>query len=723
MPKPDFGAFRFPALALGAGGFNTGGRIADDGTRVSRTDSFNGYVRSPGDSKWTMLIRPGDNIDPSLVDVTYFDPSPWGVTGTYEVAICATNSSVIYVCSMGYVYKTADKGATLTRTALTQQANLNANEGGRQTGPCMAVDPVNANVVWLMTKTGARLTINGGTNWSNISTASLPAPSVGRAFIVFDRSSTVSGGRTQGLYAFVNGSGLYRSTDAGATWVSLSGGPLGSGHLAVNGLSGHVYMAGAQAGTDDAPFQRYIPGTGWRTPDTVQGKCTAPSLTNANHLLLFNAGGYVKVSLDGGTSWSSEFIHTRSASKIGWLAAVQSNYMTNGECYADPTTPNRWYMHEGTGTWRADFDPTGSTAPQWIEDSAGIEGLVTTHLMVTPNGRLIGGFHDKGFFSKGRNEANQYPTTFGPDTATAIAHGQMTDYAPEDPEFIVGVNRYAIGAYQRCGCFSTNGGRTWSYFPTDLNTLQPDKAGGNIIAVSKSNYIWLPTNQGHPMFTKDSGATWTNCGIGGNVDRGWHPFYNLGRFVFAHDKVTGNVLAYNVGSDPGDGWTEGDNTTLHGIWRSTNGGQNWTRIKAGTISASRSLDFYSGKLTFVPGQADHVFWCGGDNSQALYRSTDGGVTWATVAGFGETFCYAFGMAARGASYPTIAVIGYRGSEFGLWWSLDNCATWEKLAVYPGGRFDGPMVMAGDMGRFGLFYIGYTGSGVVVADFSAQVVLD
>jgi hypothetical protein len=127
-----------------------------------------------------------------MIDTTYINPSPWSETGTYEVAICATNSSVIYVCSMGYVYKTADKSVTTTRTALAQQVNLAPNAGSRQTGPGMAIDPINPNVCWLMTLTGARRTIDGGASWTNISTASLPAPTLARAFIAFDRSPAVS---------------------------------------------------------------------------------------------------------------------------------------------------------------------------------------------------------------------------------------------------------------------------------------------------------------------------------------------------------------------------------------------------------------------------------------------------------------------------------------------------------------------------------------------------
>jgi photosystem II stability/assembly factor-like uncharacterized protein len=219
-----------------------------------------------------------------------------------------------------------------------------------------------------------------------------------------------------------------------------------------------------------------------------------------------------------------------------------------------------------------------------------------------------------------------------------------------------------------------------------------------------------------------------NCGIGRNVDKGWHAYYSFSRIALAHDKETGNVLIYNCGSDadpedaPAPRWTEADNANLHGVYRSTNGGETWTRIKTSLIATSRSLDYYNGKLMFVPGVANHVFWCRGDNSQAFHRSTDGGEHWETVPGFGETFCYGFEMAARGASYPAIAVVGYRGSEFGLWWSLDNCATWEKLAQYPNGHYDGPSALAGDMGRFGLFYLGTGGGGVTVIDFAAQVTL-
>jgi hypothetical protein len=86
----------------------------------------------------------------------------------------------------------------------------------------------------------------------------------------------------------------------------VSGGPLGSGHLTVNPHNGHVYLAGDPGGGADSYFYRYIPGTGWRAQDTVQGKTVAPSPHNASHIMLFNAGSYLKVSVDGGDTFAPE---------------------------------------------------------------------------------------------------------------------------------------------------------------------------------------------------------------------------------------------------------------------------------------------------------------------------------------------------------------------------------------------------------------------------------
>jgi hypothetical protein len=181
----------------------------------------------------------------------------------------------------------------------------------------------------------------------------------------------------------------------------------------------------------------------------------------------------------------------------------------------------------------------------------------------------------------------------------------------------------------------------------------------------------------------------------------------------------------------GTGKDDSKDRAMQGLWKSSDGGVNFKRIRDSLFTAYVN-DFWHGKLKLVPGKSDHLVWCVGPQGNYLADisisfSTDGGVTTRMLPGWQEPVDIAFGKAASGANYPAIYVVGWRDGVHGLWRCTDfNPAslkgTWQNLGQWPLGRDDTQVCLAADMTKFGRVYYGFNGGNVAFADYDYRMQL-
>lgn len=156
------------------------------------------------------------------------------------------------------------------------------------------------------------------------------------------------------------------------------------------------------------------------------------------------------------------------------------------------------------------------------------------------------------------------------------------------------------------------------------------------------------------------------------------------------------------------------------VWKSTDGGANWTQGGSMAIGA-QGPGVGNMKLVAVPGYAGHLIatWPakGFPNFPAM-RSIDGGATWKAIPGTGQIWIGTWGKAKPGAVYPAIYVAGYidvpRATNPGIFRAIDvsptdlnAVPTWERLCDAPGGNLMGPRSFCGDPDVYGSFYLGFT----------------
>lgn len=701
VPVPPVTRTDWRPLRIGAGGFVTGLDIADDGTRVIRCDTYGAYIWNKATSEWKLILTANS-----------LPAGEWGhelgtQMGVYAIAIAPSDSNRIYMAFNGFIFKSVDKGTTFTKTALAKQT-MDPNDNFRLLGRRLVVDPINPDVVFFGTaKAGLWTTVNGGTDWQAV--AGVPAAATDAGVIVaFDRSSPKSGGRTTVIYASSQGNGVYASLDAGATFSRTAGSPTSHRHMVVGG-DGVLWMTEVAAVSN---VRRYaggvwtsIPGMGTQTWHSISVDPADP-----NHVVVGASGAIISTS-NGGTTWTSPMYPgwpagagNRVATDIPWLAWTNETSMSNGDMIFDPTLTNTLVFAEGIGVWTT--NPPLTWGPHdWTSQSRGIEQLVSNQIVVPPGGSPLYFAWDRPVFKLDNVDA--FPATHGPNRNQPIIMGWSGDYVAANPRFVIGLINY--GGREESG-YSTDGGTTWTKFASVPAEVTAGKFSGSIAAATEDNFVWVPSNHGNPWVTQDRGVTWTKISIPGvplTGETGFGFAYYLNRQIITADKSAPNTF-YLYNTLP----------AAIGVYRSTNGGRDWTRMTTTEIASGSG---FNAKLSSVPGKAGHLFFTSGNQSGTnpantkFMRSTDGGATWTEVANVLEVYSYGFGKAATGSDYPAIFIAGYVNRVWGLWRSDDNAANWVKIGDYPLGNFDLIKTVAGDMDRFGRVYVGFSGSGAAYAE--------
>ena len=210
------------AVADRCGGWLTGLDIVSDGTKVVRADTYGAYLWNTATSEWEQLVTStGIPAEDHFLNYNLIE-------GVWEIRIAPSSSGRLYMIWDGWLYRSDDRGAHWTKTSFARRTDLDPNDGNRTSGQKMAIDPANADVVYVGAATnGLWRSYDGGATWAQV--AAVPTGSgPGHAGIVFDpQSGTDGNGRTKTIYAPSYGNGVWRSTDAGSTWTQIAGGGLG----------------------------------------------------------------------------------------------------------------------------------------------------------------------------------------------------------------------------------------------------------------------------------------------------------------------------------------------------------------------------------------------------------------------------------------------------------------------------------------------------------------
>lgn len=682
-------------LKIGAGGFVTGIDVADDGTKVVRTDVNGAYVYDDATQSWRPLVTANSMANLAGMNDT-------GGSGVYEIQIAASDSSRVYMTYLGQVYRSDDKGQHWTATSLKPIA-ADSNDNFRTAGQKMAVDPHDPDTVIVgSSRDGLFITHDGGATWAAV--ASIPTGDwvaslncyPGVSGIQFDPGSADASGHSQIAYASSYGNGVYMTTDGGASWTHVDGGPTNVYYSAI-AADGTYYAIG-----DNQSSLWQLEDGHWtllRTTALNNFTNVAIDPFNNDHVVINISSGTPSESLDGGKTWvdSNGGTTGASADQPGWITTIHG-WLSSGGLVFDPVEQGKIWLAAGDGVWQGDTSTPFSQLPDgihWEVKSAGIEELVANDIVVSTSGHPVLASWDRAFFYV--DDADTYATDYSVPNGQKFSAGWSLDYASSDPDFVVGLASW--WGSQSSG-YSTDGGKTWQTFESYPSTVN---IGGSIAASTPDNIIWSPANKQAPYYTLDGGKSWHEIDLPG-MDS-WdalHWAYYLNRTTVTADRVEPNTFyLYHAQGKEG------------GVFRTTDGGVSWEKVFSGEIS---SFSTFNAKIQSVPGDAGGLYFTGGhqdgvgSSGQGFFHSTDGGETWAAVPNVTEVYCFGYGASATPDGPPALFIAGFVGGVYGIWQSDDEGHSWANLGTFPDGNLVSVSTISGDPEVYGQVYVGLAGGG-------------
>ena len=723
-----------------AGGFVDGIVYSDaqPGLAYARTDIGGAYRRDTAAGPWVPLL-----------DSTGFND--WNELGVESIAADPLSAGKVWVATGEYtqpwasppngeILRSANKGRTWQASDLPIQ--LGANQDGRDMGERLAVDPEDDSILYLASPAnGLWKSADGGASWAQA--ASFPVAStpddIGLSFVTFGTAGGRRGQPTKTIFVGdATDKTVYESTDAGATWQQVPGGPAGlepqHGELAADGTF-YVDYANAPGpnGMTNGSVWKYAVapgapagGTGGRPPGSAWTNIT-PQVPGAGGNGSFGYSGLavdpahprtvmvatndrwfpvdtIYRSTDGGATWvdvgASAKLDITASPYLAWGGTPKFGWWI-GSIAIDPFNGNRAMYGTGATVFgTSDLTAADSGQPTtWSSAAAtGIEETAVNDLLVPSAGpcKLISAVGDLGGFCHTALSAAPPGGMISPilSTGTSLAEAGT---APLDVA-LVGWSG---------GDFSADGGATWTAM--SLPAADPDGAGTVALSADGSTLVWTPEDNSWapqaavPVYSTDQGKTWT--GVGGLA---------AGVAVVA-DPVNPKVF-YAFDQSAGT------------LYISADGGATFTAETAGLVTGTPAEGTNSLSLLHpVPGRAGDLWLTGGDGS--LYHSTDGGKTFAKDASVGTAATVGFGKAAPHASqycasrscagqqragYPAIYLTGIVGGVQGIFRSADGGANWTRInADAQQWGWIGQSI-TGDPNVYGLVYVGTNGRGIQYA---------
>jgi xyloglucan-specific exo-beta-1,4-glucanase len=618
----------------------------------------------------------------------------WNLYGVESLAIDPSNPDRVYVAAGTYTFdgipngailKSSDQGRTWKRFDLPFRNG--GNMDGRGLGERLMVDPRDARRIYFGTRSnGLWKSSDAGTTW--VQDESFPVKSstdgLGIGWVAFGPRSIVA--------AVTKPGGLYESVDNGKTWSSLVGQP--TSFLSIHGKFDHLgdlvvtygNGAGPNGVTDGAVWRRSTSGT-WSDISPIKPSDTDRFGYAGLSFDPTNANAFVVTTLD---RWGRDTIFRTLDSGKTWTSLRdQGHFDVSASPFVKYDHPKadlgHWIHSIEIDPFDADRAWYGTGATVWTTEN------LTAADRSQPTDWKIGaqGIEETAVIDLSSPTAGA-PILSGLGDIGGFRHENMDQSPPQG----VWVNPYLSNVdaldyagrdpnlYLRIGRGNTP---VHAGFSKDNGrTWEPlakdppegrQGSGSGAIAADGKTIVWCPERASAPYFTSDLGATWTKC-AGAPSGRVLSDKVNPSRFYL---QVEGSVL------DSDDG-----GRSFHAMAKGL--------PKSGTLLPSFARE---GDL-WLPSE------------RGLLRSTDAGATFVEIPGLDSADAVGLGKAMPGSLAPTVYVIGRVGGVDGVYRSTDEGKSWVRIndAAHGYGTMDH---ITGDPKTFGRVYLGTNGRGVLVGD--------
>ncbi|KAA0229397.1 hypothetical protein EDS67_11945 [candidate division KSB1 bacterium] len=375
--------------------------------------------------------------------------------------------------------------------------------------------------------------------------------------------------------------------------------------------------------------------------------------TDANTIFLGTPAGGLWKSTNGGASWST---NTDNLPVLGVSSIV-----------IDPTNTNIMYIatgdNDGSDTKSVGVLKSTDGGATW--NTTGLNFQVTESrriyklLMHPTNSNILVAAASNGFWKT----TNAGTTWSRKGMGGYYRTTREIEFKPGDPATVYATVKSVTSPYPMDFWKSTDTGETWTQItsgvPTTANRLEIGVTPAN------ANYVYLLVSKsadnsfGGLYRSTDSGVSFTTQSTTPNI---------LGYLTNGSDVTAGQGsydLAFGVSPTNADElYTGGVN-----IWKSTNGGVNWTNKTHWVYNTNPNAYVHADV---------HLFEFNGSNvytgtDGGFFKSTDGGTTWSDLsAGMNTTEYY------RIASDPNSANLVYGGAQDNTITRYSGSGIWDSF---------------------------------------------
>jgi hypothetical protein len=690
------GPYAWKNVVIRGGGFVSGIIMSPalPGLAFARTDVGGAYRYDPTGRRWVAITDWVGHNDANLLGIESIATDPVDPNRVYMAA------GMYLTAGNGSILSSTDMGQTWTHNTIA--APMGGNADGRSMGERLAIDPNLPSTLYFGSRnTGLWKSTDYAQTWAQVSgfpTTGVAINDAGAAkgygltFVVFDSRSGTPGSPTPAIYVGVGATteaGLYRSTDAGATWEAVPGQPpigMMPHHAVLDGCD-NIYLAynngsGPNSITSGAIWRYSVTSGAWTPVSPPQGGGGFGGISaDAAHpgtLMVTTIDRWGKDEIyrttNGGATWvelepkaqtdvtGAPWVlwHRTSVGTPGWMGDVE----------IDPFNPAHALYITGGGIWSSDNVTIADqgAATLWSFDDNGLEETVVLDLASPPTGApLLSAVGDIAGF---RHDNLDVSPPGGFFSSPAFVTTSSLDFAEGAPNVVARVGSPSGGA---SGAYSTDGGTTWRPFAT---APTGSKGSGSIaVAADGTRFLW--SAQGAtPAYSNDNGTTWNPCN-GLELASGAR---------VASDRVNPNKF-----------YASSRNQTYVSI----NGGATFMPAAASVSGRPRPTTGIEGDV-----------WVA--TNSALYHSQDSAATFVPVPQVYGATAVGFGMPAPGQSYPAVYLAGSVAGVWGTYRSDDAGVTWLRIDD-PQHQFGWINCLTGDPRRYGRVYLGTGGRGILYGD--------
>lgn len=674
VAAPKYDEKLFSGLELrGIGPAIFSGRVVD--LAVDPRDTRTWYVAVASGGIWK-TANAGTTFTPIFDDQSSYSIGCVTIDPNDSLTIWAgsgENNSQRSVAWGDGVYKSVDGGKSWTNMGLAKSEHIGK----------VLVDPRNSNVVYVAAQgplwnpggdRGLYKTTDGGKTWKAVLTIS---ENTGVTDVVFDPTNpdvlyAASYQRRRHVFTLINGgpeSAIHKSIDGGATWTKLTKGlpkeQMGRIGLAISPKNPKMVYAIIEAARRTGGFFRTLDGgANWEKRNSYSGggaQYYAEIFVDPNDdERIYAMDTYARVSDDGGKTFKrieQKYIHVDYHAL--WIDPENSDHLIIGN---DGGVYESW---DRSATW--DFK-ANLPVTQFYRISAD-DAL--------PFYNVYGGTQDNMSLGGPSRTTTSHGIVNSDWYSTVLGDGFRTMVDPKDPNILYGEAQY--GALAR---FDKRTGEVLDIQPQPTGTMDPLRQNWDsplIISPHDSNRLYFAAQ--YLFRSDDRGNSWkpVSGDLTRRINRNTLPV--MGR-VWSIDAVAknnstsfyGNIVSLSESPLKEGLLYAGTDDGL--IQISEDGGGQWRKIeRVGTVP----------ELTYVShlqaSQHDaNIVYAAFDNHKTgdfkpyVYRSTDRGATWKSIAG---------DLPARGTTYvvvedPIDRNLLFAGTEFGLFFTQNGGTNWIQL---------------------------------------------